>query len=97
MTTRVINIRNAPLDWPRRPEYQYIGRAGRGFDGYFGNPLHTLIGYDEWFVDRLKTDLAFREAVKNLAGKTLVCFCKPKPCHGDTIAIFADALAAGVL
>lgn len=31
MLTRVVNLRRAPYD-------VYIGRAGKGLDGYFGNP-----------------------------------------------------------
>jgi hypothetical protein len=35
-TTRVIHIRN----WQRGdPDHVYIGRAGHGLDGYFGNPF----------------------------------------------------------
>lgn len=32
MSTTVVNLRQAPFD-------VYIGRAGHGFDGYFGNPV----------------------------------------------------------
>jgi hypothetical protein len=27
-----------------------------------------------------------------LRGKTLGCFCKPHPCHGDIIAAYLDSL-----
>lgn len=30
------------------------------------------------------------ENVHTLRGKTLRCFCKPKPCHGDVLAEMAD-------
>lgn len=35
--TRVINIKDAPRGWETNPLYVYIGRAGKGQDGYFGN------------------------------------------------------------
>lgn len=94
MATQVVNMYHLQKGWEADPQYVYIGRAGRGFDGRFGNPLRTLEGYEEWLLGRLKTDKPFRAAVRNLAGKTLVCFCKPKPCHGDVLARFADLLAA---
>jgi len=90
----VINIRDAPPGWDNSPEYQYIGRAGHGFDGYFGNPFRLLSGserqkrlieYRNWFYQRLYSDEEFRERVEGLANKTLVCFCKPSSCHGDVI------------
>ncbi len=31
--------------------------------------------------------------VAQLHGKTLQCFCAPKPCHGHVLAHYADALA----
>lgn len=34
MPTRVVNIAHAPCD-------VYVGRAGRGLDGYFGNPYRV--------------------------------------------------------
>jgi len=39
--TRVINIKDAPKGWEEDEQYVYIGRAGNGLDGYFGNP-HVL-------------------------------------------------------
>ena len=32
---------------------------------------------------KYETDAAYRAKIELLRGKTLVCFCKPKPCHGD--------------
>jgi hypothetical protein len=95
MTTTVIKIGTAPYD-------VYIGRRGKGHDGYFGN-LHEC---DKWcricgkyhdredcirafsvdFYKRLKADPEYRRAVLALKGKTLGCFCHPLPCHGNVIA-----------
>lgn len=57
--------------------------------------------YERYLTARLVTDAPFREAVKALSGKTLVCWCKGKRgevnkrCHGDILAAQADMLAGG--
>ena len=53
--TRVVNLRKEPYD-------VYIGRAGRGEDGYFGNPC--VIGKECYVCGRVHTD----------GGSTLECF-----------------------
>lgn len=80
----------------------YIGRAGKGQDGYFGNPFRlkqdmirggTLAGFREYFYRRLMNDAEYRRRVHELQGKTLGCFCKPHPCHGDIIKEYLDRMA----
>lgn len=95
--TRVVNIYKAPYDI-------YIGRGGKGKDGYFGNPiklpakanekerLEVLHKYTEYFSERLENDSEFKRRVHALKGKTLGCFCAPKLCHGDVIAAYLNAL-----
>jgi len=94
MQTKVVNIRNSEYD-------VYIGRAGRGEDGYFGNPFRlrydeargaTIDRYRKYFYDRLKTDSQFKRRVHELKGLTLGCFCKPDACHGDVIKEYLDNL-----
>ncbi len=34
----------------------------------------------------------FRASIKALHGKTLACWCAPKPCHGDVLAKIAAEL-----
>lgn len=93
--TRVVNIRKEAYD-------AYIGRAGHGMDGYFGNPFRlepgmargdTLDRYRKYFYHRLGTDEEFRKRIEELLGKTLGCFCKPNPCHGDIIKEYLDRMA----
>ena len=93
-TTKVVNIKLHRYD-------VYIGRAGKGEDGYFGNPFRrapgephgvTLEKFREWFHNRLETDPVYRERIHALKGKTLGCFCKPHPCHGDIIAEYLNSL-----
>ena len=96
MKTKVVNLRNEKYD-------VYIGRAGRGQDGYFGNPFMLSAGqsrgasldkYRAYFYERIKNDQEFRTKIHGLKGKTLGCFCKPHPCHGDIIAEYLDSLNA---
>lgn len=96
MKTQIVNI------YHKLPYDIYIGRAGNGQSGYFGNPItkgnicdlcnlvhetpaSTLPCYEAYFNLRIDEDKDFKSAVLNLKGKTLGCFCKPKPCHGDVI------------
>ena len=92
METKVVNIYKEPFD-------VYIGRAGKGKDGYFGNPFpllkgeergSTLDNYKKYFFERIEKDIEFKEKILSLRGKTLGCFCKPKPCHGDIIKEYLD-------
>ena len=99
MKTTVVNCRIAAYD-------VYIGRAGKGRDGYWGNPYvaqtrgraETKELFEAYFHKRLKQDLVFRERTVRLHGKRLGCFCKNLDghgpwCHGDTIAEWVDAEA----
>lgn len=90
--TVVVNLYKAAYD-------VYMGRAGKGKDGYFGNPfrlddeskrLDVLLQYERWFYDRLERDEEFKRRVHALKGKTLGCFCKPKSCHVDIIADYLN-------
>ena len=93
MATKVINIKHGHLC------DVYIGRAGKGESGYFGNPFRlkpnedrgsTLIRYKEYFYKRLESDSEFKQRILALKDKTLGCFCKPHACHGDIIAEYLD-------
>jgi hypothetical protein len=95
MKTTVVNIHCDEYD-------VYIGRAGRGQSGYFGNPFplmdksargSTLEKYRDYFYKRIGTDPEFREKVHSLKGKRLGCFCKPHPCHGDIITEYLESIS----
>ena len=88
MQTVVVNIHKEPFD-------VYIGRAGRGQDGYFGNRFRIGPGmtredsverFERYFVNRVEKDSEFKRRILALKGKRLGCFCKPSACHGDVIA-----------
>ena len=93
--TKVVNLRQEKYDI-------YIGRAGRGQEGYFGNPIRLNIGesrgatiekYRVYFHNRLKNDVEFKTRIHALKGKVLGCFCKPSACHGDVIKEYLDNLS----
>lgn len=96
MTTKVVNLHSQSYD-------VYIGRAGKGQDGYFGNPFRVidylnpmeralaLIQYTRYFNKKVATDVEFANRVLLLREKRLGCFCKPNGCHGDVIAAWVDA------
>lgn len=96
--TRIINIYKDTYDF-------YIGRAGKGKDGYFGNPhsigwcsickrthdrKDCLTEFDNYFISRINSDVEFKNKVLELKGHTLGCFCKPQDCHGDIIKNWLD-------
>ena len=83
--TTAVNINKSEYD-------VYIGRAGKGQDGYWGNPftigrdgdrLRILALYRAYFNNRIINDPEFFERLQLLIGKRLGCFCNPKSCHGD--------------
>ena len=69
----------------------YVGRPGP-----YGNPF--VIGRDgdrdeviAKYADWLATQPGLiARAQRELAGKDLVCFCAPKPCHGDVLMAIAN-------
>ena len=88
MKTRLVNINKGE-------SYDaYIGRAGHGKDGYFGNHFEigvdgtrteVLAKYRVYFYDRIRNDPEFKRRVLALKGKCLGCFCLPQKCHGEVI------------
>lgn len=87
LTPRVINKYTSPT--PKGAVY--IGRPSK-----FGNPFEigkdgdrsqVLQKYKEWLKTQPELIRAIKEECK---GKVLVCFCKPKACHGDLIFHIAN-------
>ncbi len=100
--TKVISMRGLPAGWDADDQYVYIGRAGKGVEGYFGNPFPMVPGqstreesidaFRVHFNERMESDPEFKARVLALQGKKLVCFCKPLACHGDVIAEHLNSL-----
>ena len=84
MSTRVVHCKRAPYD-------VYIGRPskwGNSFRiGRDGTREQVIGKYRAW----IQTQPRLLAALPELRGKTLGCWCKPLPCHGDVLAELADA------
>lgn len=88
MSVKVANIRFEPYD-------VYIGRAGKGQDGKWGNPFpitelddrnRSIAKYKKWLWNNIDAGKISLKELADLDGKTLGCFCKPNACHGDILA-----------
>jgi hypothetical protein len=82
--TRVVHCKREPFDI-------YIGRPSKwgnpfkiGKDGSRQEVIHK---YKEMII--VNTEL-IKQIPLELKGKTLGCWCKPYPCHGDILAELAD-------
>ena len=87
MSTRVVHCRKEQFDI-------YIGRRPGHI---WGNPF--LIGRDGTrdeviakYRGWIEAQPLLLEAIGQLRGRVLGCWCKPLPCHGDVLAELADAL-----
>lgn len=85
MTTTVVNKYKEPYE-------VYIGRGSK-----WGNPF--VIGKDgnrddvcDKYEAYLLSNQTLLDALPELKGKKLGCFCKPQRCHGDILAKLADGL-----
>ena len=73
------------------PGAVYIGRGSP-----WGNPFR--IGFDgdrETVIERFRCEVLPTLDVTPLIGKSLVCFCAPKPCHGDLLLKAAALKSSG--
>lgn len=109
MATRLSSVQSVGHISTWKPDMVYIGMPGQAARAFgitddqvpgFGKPWACkddprgwLPAYREYLFHRLESDLAFREAVKALNGKTLLCWCTAKAerrgtrvvCHGETL------------
>jgi len=90
MQTQVVNLRTDGYD-------VYIGRAGHGQAGTFGNPFskgtrdENIAAFAGWFHSEDSAASAMREAARQVRiGSKLGCFCAPRACHGDVLAAYID-------
>lgn len=70
----------------------YIGRPSKWGNpfviGRDGSRIQVIDKYREWVLCR--QDLL--DALHELKGKRLACWCAPQPCHGDVLVELIDAL-----
>jgi hypothetical protein len=68
------------------PNAKYIGRGSP-----YGNPFVIGVhGTREQVIARFCEEILPTLDVSSLRGCDLICFCKPKACHGDPILIKAN-------
>jgi len=90
---KAVNLRSEGYDI-------YIGRAGRGKSGEFGNPF--VVGRDgehgecvrlfaAWFHSDEGASMRALVDARIKKGDRLGCFCKPSACHGDIIAAYVNS------
>ena len=89
--TRVVHCKKEKYD-------VYIGRHSDPIKGKWGNPFthlkdstraefrvetreEAIEAYEKW----IRTQPQLLQDLKELEGKTLGCWCKPKSCHGDVL------------
>jgi hypothetical protein len=74
----------------------YIGRPsllGNPFRITKQTPRESAISkFREYAAEKVRIDPEFKEAVKNLAGRRLFCYCAPAPCHGDVLIRICEEL-----
>jgi len=76
----------------------HMNNTPPGEPGWIGNPYpaneygrdECIAMFREDFRERVASDAEFREAVEQLRGEVLGCYCKPKPCHGDVIIEYLE-------
>jgi len=74
------------------PGAKYIGRGSK-----YGNPF--VIGVDGTrreviakYICYAEERFSREEIMRDLEGHDLLCFCKPKACHGDWLLLRANPL-----
>jgi hypothetical protein len=76
--TKVVHCKKHPYDI-------YIGRPsiwGNPFEiGKDGNREEVIEKYKKWIINQPN----LLDQIHTLEGKTLGCWCNPKPCHGDVL------------
>jgi hypothetical protein len=87
MMPKVYNVKDKNIP----PEAIYIGRGS----SKWGNPF--IIGRDgprESVIRKYEAYLlncsSLLRCLPELRGKDLVCYCAPKPCHGDVLLRLAN-------
>lgn len=67
----------------------YIGRGSRWGNpfviGKHGNRAQVIEQHRQALHKQIQSGELSLEDLASLHGKDLVCFCKPQPCHGDTL------------
>ncbi len=94
MSTTVVNARTVKDPHPN-VDYVYVGRPSK-----WGNPFRigrdgdraaVIAKYREWILRQP----ALIDALSELRGMRLGCYCYPLDCHGDVLAELAEQRGEG--
>jgi len=98
---QVVHIRESYEVYGGRPRGGKDPRSVKiGEHGWSGNPFRVrtefertdaIAQFKRYFWERINTDPAYQNAVRQLSDKRVACFCKPKACHLDVIAAWFEA------
>ena len=107
MTTTVVNKRSE--GFVRNHNQVYIGRGSPWGNPFTHLPLsrtkaqfqvateeESMIRYEGWMRERLAKEPELRRELLKLDGHELVCYCKPRPCHGDILIKLMEELKQGL-
>lgn len=91
---------NLLTEKPAPRDYIYIGRAMSNYslpESKWANPFKIARDEDrveaiEKYREHLLNSPQLLRALPELAGQTIACWCTPKPCHGDILALFCENL-----
>jgi hypothetical protein len=96
----VVTIKQATIVHCKRQPYDvYIGRPskwGNPFKiGCDGDRQEVITKYEEWLLGIITAPdgskpPSLKEALTELSGKRLGCWCFPAPCHGDVLLRFVN-------
>jgi len=106
MTTRIININDGKpynIDIGRSQKRFHYGNpfSHRDYDGVIkvSNRTEAIRAFKDWllgiryeYVEQGRRQWILENMEKDLKGKVLGCWCKPKSCHGD---IYIELLSDG--
>jgi Domain of unknown function (DUF4326) len=101
-STNVVNIKGRPKGRTLRDGEVYIGRANSWLGlktSKWANPFTvrkdgTREECIHKYEDYLRSRPELCDALDELKGKTLACWCSPLPCHGDVLARLAEESGA---
>jgi hypothetical protein len=88
----VVNRREKGFEWKEGDvDISRRGAFGNRFViGRDGDREKVVMLFELWCLEKGEQDLAWREKVKGLYGKRLVCWCAPLSCHGEVLLELAE-------
>jgi hypothetical protein len=70
----------------------YVGRPSKWGNPYQSGVHGTRDEVIRLYENYLLTSNDLLDSLEELTGKDLVCWCKPKACHGDILLVYANDL-----